>query len=71
VTIDRAKAMAAIDAAFNDGITRTFAVLVQGLIVDGNRDELTARFARGFAHHCDAHDKATAVVNDYFNGVKP
>jgi hypothetical protein len=69
--MDRDRALKAVDAAFEDGVGRTFAVLVQGLIVDANRDELTARFARGFAHHCDAHDKATAVVNDYFNGVKP
>lgn len=68
---DQGDAMKAVDEAFSDGVKHLFGVLVQGLIVDSNRDELTERFKRGLAHYCDAHGKATAAVIDYFAGLRP
>lgn len=65
-TIDRDIALKAVDKAFTEGLKHTYGVLVQGLIVGSNRDELTQRFQRGLAHHCAGHAEAVAAVVDYF-----
>jgi hypothetical protein len=68
--MNREKALEAVDHAFDDGIARCYDIFVEGLEIGTPVETLAARFRRGLAFHCDAHGKLTAVVEDYFKGVK-
>jgi hypothetical protein len=68
--MDRDKAIAAVDRAFEDGIAHCYDVFVEGLEIGTPAETLAGRFRRGLAFHCDAHGKLTAVVEDYFKGFK-
>jgi len=69
--VNRDDAIKAVDGAFAQGINHLYDVFVRGLITKQPLAELSEHFRNGFAFQCDAHAKTTAIVNDYFRGLKP
>jgi hypothetical protein len=64
----RAQAQAALDAAFADGMSRLFGVLVTNFIPGGDGpEEGIKRFGIGLDAHRDAHASASAVIDSIFS----
>jgi hypothetical protein len=67
-------ALRAVDHAFTEGVAKLYEVLVQGLETTNSTGlalELPVKhFVSGFACHCNAHDKATTAITNYFKELK-
>jgi hypothetical protein len=69
--MNRDGALAAVDAAFADGIKHLYDVFVEGLEIGTPANTLALRFRKGLAFHLEAQAKTRDAVIEYFAELRP
>ena len=70
-TVDRERALKALDAAFDNRIDRLSEVFVEGLEIGTPVAALLRRFSTGFVLTINSQEHLTAAVEDYFRSKTP